>query len=132
MDLYNIGATPKKSLTLDVDFSQIPKELIHHFVRGYFDGDCSINVYERAPYYYKGWELSFISTKIMLLHFQDFFGKPKKFFACGKNFRMCYKSKKDIEEVLEYMYHDATIYLERKYEKAMIFLMPPETTKGQL
>ena len=130
-DLIRYGITPNKSLTLDINFDLIPFDLLHHFIRGYFDGDGSINYYTRAPYWYDEWELSFISTAKVLLKFQELFNKPHKLFACGNNFRFCYKSKQDIKEVLEYMYQDATIYLDRKYEKVLNFLKPSETTKEQ-
>ncbi|MBQ5475411.1 MAG: hypothetical protein IIT65_12140 [Lachnospiraceae bacterium] len=130
-DLFQLGVTPNKSLTLDIKFDLIPKELIHHFIRGYFDGDGSINYYTRPPYWYDEWELSFISTEKVLLKIQEYLGISRKLFSCGKNYRFCYKSKKDIEKVLKYMYDGATIYLERKYEKVLDFLKPSETTKEQ-
>ena len=37
--LYNIG--PRKSLS--AEFPDVPEEYLHHFVRGYFDGDGSIS-----------------------------------------------------------------------------------------
>ena len=128
-DLLQYGLTPNKSLTLNINFDLIPEPLIHHFIRGYFDGDGSINYYTRAPYWYDEWELSFVSTQAVLLKFQEYFNKPHKLFTCGKNFRFCYKSKQDIKEVLEYMYQDASIYLDRKYQKVLEFLKPSETTK---
>lgn len=128
-DLFKYGITPKKSLTLDINFKLIPQKLIHHFIRGYFDGDGSINVYRRPPYYYDEWELSFISTKKVLLAFQEFIGISHKLYSCGNNYRFCYKSKKDIEKAILYMYDNANIYLDRKYEKIQEFLMPSETTK---
>lgn len=130
-DLFQLGVTPNKSLTLDIKFDLIPEELIHHFIRGYFDGDGSINYYTRPPYWYDEWELSFISTEKVLLKIQEYLGISRKLFSCGKNYRFCYKSKKDIEKVLKYMYDGATIYLERKYEKVLDFLKPSETTKEQ-
>ena len=54
--LNNLGITPKKSLTLKIDFSLIPKELRNHFIRGYFDGDGSINKYLREGKNYYEWE----------------------------------------------------------------------------
>lgn len=128
-DLYKYGITPNKSLTLDVAFNLIPKALIHHFIRGYFDGDGSINLYTRPPYFYEEWELSFISTEKVLLFFQKEIEIPHKLYACGNNYRFGYRSKKDIEKAIHYMYKDATIYLDRKYEKVTRFLTPPETTK---
>lgn len=128
-DLQKYGITSNKSLTLDVVFNLIPQALIHHFIRGYFDGDGSINLYTRPPYFYEEWELSFISTEKMLLFFQKEFGIFHKLYTCGNNYRFGYRSKKDIEKVIHYMYKDATIYLDRKYEKVLRFLKPPETTK---
>ena len=128
-DLLKYGVTPRKSLTLDINFDLIPDNLIHHFIRGYFDGDGSINVYHRAPYYYDEWELSFISTEKVLLAFQKFIGVPHKLYRCGNNYRFCYKGKKDIEKAILYMYDNANVYLDRKYKKVQDFLKPSETTK---
>lgn len=42
-DLIKLGCMPKKSLILKFPTEeQVPKHLIHHFIRGYFDGDGSI------------------------------------------------------------------------------------------
>ena len=39
-DLIDKGCIPKKSLILDFpNENQVPKHLIRHFIRGYFDGD---------------------------------------------------------------------------------------------
>lgn len=128
-DLVELGITPQKSLTLDVNFSKISDELIHHFIRGYFDGDGSLNYYTRPPYYYDEWELSFISTKKMLRFFQEQFGISHNLYSCGKNFRFCYKGQNDIQHCLDYMYNDATIYLDRKYEKYLDFINPQRLPK---
>lgn len=43
LDLINLGCSPNKTFTLVFpDTSIVPSELIHHFVRGYFDGDGTI------------------------------------------------------------------------------------------
>lgn len=42
-DLIKLTCTPRKSLTLDFPtLDQVPNRLIHHFIRGYFDGDGSV------------------------------------------------------------------------------------------
>jgi hypothetical protein len=39
-DLVKLGCTPRKSLTLKAPTEEmVPKHLVHHFIRGYFDGD---------------------------------------------------------------------------------------------
>lgn len=43
-DLMDKGVTPRKSLTLKPP-KNIPNHLIHHWVRGYFDGDGCVHTY---------------------------------------------------------------------------------------
>lgn len=121
-DLNQLGITPNKSLTLNVDMERIPKNLRHHFIRGYFDGDGSLNCYQRENATYLEWELSFISSEIFLNEILVELDKKRKFFSCGQNYRFCFKSKQDIYEVLSYLYADATIFLDRKHEKMQEFM----------
>ncbi len=47
-DLIKLGCIPAKSLILKFPtFDQVPENLIHHFVRGYFDGDGGVSVSSR-------------------------------------------------------------------------------------
>lgn len=43
-DLLGLGMTPQKSLTLE--FPDVPEKYLQHFVRGYFDGDGNVYLYE--------------------------------------------------------------------------------------
>lgn len=119
--LNDLGITPKKSLTLDINMIKIPKDLRRHFIRGYFDGDGSLNSYKRLNYDYLEWELSFISSNKFLNQILEEIGKERKLYSCGNNYRFCFKGKKDINEIIEYLYKDATIYLDRKYKKVLEF-----------
>lgn len=119
--LNNLGITPKKSLTLKIDFDLIPKELRNHFIRGYFDGDGSINKYLRKDKDCYEWEISFISSKDFLNQILEELNKKRNFYSCGNNFRISFKAKQDIEDIINYLYKDATIYMDRKIEKANEF-----------
>lgn len=45
-DLKRLGCTEQKSLNLTFPTKeQVPPHLLHHFIRGYFDGDGSISLY---------------------------------------------------------------------------------------
>src|SRR5690606_6778822 len=48
--LISLGCGPRKS-QLGMQFPNLPKHLIHHFIRGFFDGDGCITVNKRI---YKG------------------------------------------------------------------------------
>ena len=45
-DLNNLGCTPVKSLSIRLP--KLPKSLLHHFIRGYFDGDGTVGVYKNT------------------------------------------------------------------------------------
>jgi hypothetical protein len=48
-DLINCGCTERKSLTIEFPGENIlPKNLINHFIRGYFDGDGTVGVYNNS------------------------------------------------------------------------------------
>ena len=50
-DLINLGCTPTKSLTLEFPTEKIvPKNLLRHFIRGYFDGDGGVS-YTEGDYF---------------------------------------------------------------------------------
>lgn len=119
--LNDLGITPKKSLTLKINFDLIPKELKHHFIRGYFDGDGSINSYKRENKNYLEWELSFISSEKFLNQILGELDKKRNFYSCGNNFRISFKAKEDIKDILKYLYENATIYMDRKLEKVKEF-----------
>ena len=119
--LNDLGITPKKSLTLNINMNKVPKELRRHFIRGYFDGDGSINWFIRTGGKYKEWEISFISSEIFLNQILEELNKTRTLFSCGNNYRFMFKGKSDISQILHYMFDDATVYLDRKYEKVKDF-----------
>lgn len=79
-DLIALGITPRKSLTLKFP-KNIPSEFIPHFIRGYFDGDGSVDI--RKPTKSPNHNLRF-----QLLGTLDFLENVKKYFnsACSTDF----------------------------------------------
>lgn len=43
-DLVKLGCTPRKTNDIRIPFNKIPKGLVRHFIRGYFDGDGCVHV----------------------------------------------------------------------------------------
>jgi hypothetical protein len=111
-DLIGHGCTERKSLTLEWP-KTVPNQLIKHFIRGYFDGDgCLITKKSR---------IDFTGTKVFLdkisFHFTNI-GINYKNPYIGNNgvtSRLVYGSENDILNILDYLYKDATIYLDRKF-----------------
>lgn len=111
-DLNKLGCGKRKSLILKFpSFDTIPKELFHHFIRGYFDGD--------------GWicknTFGIISSDDFCFKMQTFlwdnFNIKSYLMKAGKVSRLLVHRKEDITKLYNYMYNDATIFLERKKNK---------------
>lgn len=124
-DLLKLGVGPRKSLTLTFpNHQQVPPDLLHHFVRGYFDGDGSISWSSRHRY--NGhWALSIIATDAfnekMLGMLNKEIGLRTANLRPHPNTRgMSYLniySIPDMNRFRDYIYRDATVYLDRKMER---------------
>lgn len=113
--------------------SHIPDNLFRHFIRGVLDADGSIAVYmaKDRGYISKKYTVSFGTTpsiinyieKFLIKHniIDDFERKKSKRHQEEHrdiNYRVlniC--GQRQVEKTLDYIYKDATIYLDRKYEK---------------
>lgn len=120
--LIDKGVTPRKSLTLNVDYSKIPDNLKRHFWRGLFDGDGTFGLFGKK----KILEVSLTTSKIMaestkkeiLKLFPDFkisFYERKE--CSGLTYNLIFTTQKDGFSFLEYIYKNCNIRLNRKFEK---------------
>ena len=110
LEQYNI--TQNKSLTLRFP-TNINSDNIHHFIRGYFDGDgCFYKIYDIIG------NKQFLESLINILPFncEYSFYKPKD----DKSYVLRIRTK-SLKQFFEFMYKDATIYLDRKYQKQLAF-----------
>lgn len=120
-DLYDKGCVPNKSLILTFPPETLFKNttLIRHFIRGYFDGDGTLGVYKHSKTNSNLEEsLSFVGTFNFLKQLQKYIGNGflmKKPNCSEQVYRLSYSTKKAFN-VADYLYNNATIYLERKYE----------------
>lgn len=123
-DLINLGCIPKKSLILQFpNEMQVNKEFLHHFIRGYFDGDGSVGITDRLikGKKYKEQFIQFIGSNNFIdglceqLNFLNTFNIIST--NNGNNKQISIKSKLDFIKFYEFLYKDATIYLERKHNK---------------
>jgi hypothetical protein len=117
-DLIDKGCTPQKSLILTFpNLQTIPKHLVRHFIRGYFDGDGCLYANTKRI------SLSIVGTSDMLNGISDFLlsesilRTKQKYYNAGNAAQMYIYGNDNIKEVLDYLYQDATIYLGRKYNK---------------
>lgn len=115
-DLMRHGVIPRKSLTCT--FPDLKKDLIRHFVRGYFDGDGCITkekVNDR-------WNINITGNESFLLSLHSILKENEIQTGVYKIKRSKAKaleagSLKALTNLYEYLYKDATVYLERKFQK---------------
>lgn len=117
--LIKMGIAGKKTYLLDSSIMQyIPEHLVRHFLRGYFDGDGCIS-------WDKRYKCGNKSTIHVAGNYDFLQGSFNKYFPTKCNLRLYKKSaqchdytiqdKKEVLRFLAYLYNDAKIYLERKY-----------------
>lgn len=120
-DIEKLGVFEQKTEVLRFPTEcQVPKHLIHHFIRGYMDGDGSIsssvkNIRKTAFY------VGFCGTREFLQGIQDYFGLS---LTLGKrhdndinNYSISIGGNRQAEKVLNILYKDATVFLTRKHSK---------------
>lgn len=113
--LNRLNCLNNKSLTLQFNENLLPDNLMRHFLRGYFDGDGSI--------YHSGWSLA--GNAEFLKALQNYLLKH----VPGYTEVVVHKDKRsNVSSInkgtpraalkfLHYIYQNATVYLERKYNK---------------
>ena len=127
-DLNLLGVIPNKSLV--IKFPNISENLIPHFIRGYFDGDGFVSV---TKYLKDKDDLTlrsgicsgsreFLETLITYLPIKH------KYISSRKNLFEFKLSVNDSIKFAQYMYKDATIYLQRKFDKFNNFVKQRRST----
>jgi len=112
-DLIKLGCFQNKSLELKFPTEkQVPNKLVHHFMRGYFDGDGCITTSRQG----KDLAFSLLGTYEFLLIYEKTLNinikEPK--VTKSKAFIVQHHGNRQVKNIYEYLYKDATIYLERK------------------
>lgn len=110
--------------TYDLDFPSediVPDHLIRHFIRGYSDGDGSICINEKS---YRN-TISIQGTQLFLSGLMEKVvthtgvTRTKILNGNGNVFEWKKGGRKQVLKVLDWLYKDSNIYLERKYDKYM-------------
>lgn len=109
-DLIKLGCFPNKTFTLQ--FPDIEKELVHHFMRGYFDGDGSIYNGKQKNWYILG-NYDFLKEYQKKLIEEADLNKIK--IHKKKNiYSLSYGGNLNINKIYNFLYNNSEIYMERK------------------
>ena len=114
--LISKGVIYNKSKILKFpDNSIVPDNLLHHFIRGYFDGDGSVYIRRYIC-------ISFEGTESFLLPLLDILSEISGTHSNLYNSKNGHKSLKvggsiQVKSIYEYMYKDAIVFLGRKKKR---------------
>lgn len=119
-DLNSLGITEKKWDKV-VFPSNIPKNLIRHYLRGYFDGDGSISTAGKTMYGVQKYCISLIATEEFLLQMMNHLEKELNMTQVKLEHRYgiaiwAKGGMKQIRCFLNYIYKDSNIFLDRKHQ----------------
>lgn len=119
--LNTLGCVPKKSLILQFPDISIfsTEDLIVHFIRGYFDGDGCISYANKE---HTKICINIVGTEHMLDCINHYV--PVKLYKTKKsNTDACSVSLSGTKafKVVDYLYKNASIYLDRKYQRYLDF-----------
>lgn len=125
-DLAKYGVVENKTFKtlFPTTKGQSNNDLIRHFIRGYFDGDGSISVGENKKGHTFA-NLSICGYEPFLLKMQDFFidelglGRTKLIKEKAIH-SLRYGGRRQVEKIMDWMYKDATIYLDRKHQRYLL------------
>lgn len=123
--LHSYGLSPNKSLLAYPNLDLIPVELHRHFWRGVFDGDGSI--FQRKSRYIKdsyinSWQVYLCGSYAMTLMFYHFLDRlPAYFYHKDSIWYLSYSNRNNISIILDSLYKNANIYLDRKYGQYLRF-----------
>ena len=115
----------KQNKTIEFNFPDIPKSLYPAFIRGYFDGDGSFSKYCTGGYY--KYHLSICGTLSLLNSIKNYLEETlninfnskieKRFNTENCCYELRSSGKSNVYCLLDFLYQDASIYLDRKFIK---------------
>ena len=115
-DLIQLGVFPAKSLTLKFP-TCINSLFLHHYVRGYFDGDGGVYSYKNNK-----WEISIAGNKEFCLEMNKYLAMNNIKSTCKKHqknniFYVRLAGRLNCIDFYNLVYNNSFIYLTRKYKK---------------
>lgn len=126
-DLSRLGCIKNKTYYLCFpNNEQVPDNLIHHFMRGYFDGDGCICVTSKTKAF------NIVGCNIFLDKYENILinnctnnNKVKRYVYKNRAIgNFTYGGIKRLTDIYNFLYNNATIFLERKKKKFELIIMP--------
>lgn len=122
-DLLKLGVTPNK--TFSIKPPKIPEKFVRHYLRGFFDGDGCISIFKREDSTKSFPSVRIMGNIAMINYLRKIFNNLTK--SKLKVYRTTSKygnivgnlnyTCKNAVKILDFLYKNSNIYLDRKYKK---------------
>lgn len=117
------GCVQGKTYTLQFP-EYLPKHLVHHFIRGLFDGDGCISITPRKNRTLdsKSYQFNIVGTEAIMERVKDIFVEQIGVTRTttkhhSKAVAIHWSGRGVVTKILNYLYKDAHVYMKRKYDK---------------
>lgn len=127
-DLKKLGVIENKTNTLIFPNSnQVPDQFLNDFIRGYIDGDGSITYGHQQKNGKWNYTIKIVGTYDMISTIQKILGTNVKLEQRHpekniNNYQITIGGNNQVKRILDSLYSNSTIYLERKYNRYKQFL----------
>ena len=131
-DLIKHGCVKQKSLILQPPID-VPQNLTRHFIRGFFDGDGSISKTLKQNKSQEYWySINITSTYEMIEWIYAFLemGSIIKEKRRDKTYYYSLGGHQQVKKFFHILYDNATIYMERKYNRFLEFVEKYDENQG--
>jgi hypothetical protein len=122
LERFNI--VRNKTFTYTIPQWLLEHPLLNHFLRGYIDGDGCFRIHKKDSLKPRA-QFKILGTESMMTDLINIFNKHcgfnnniKEIYPYKNIFRLDYGGNNIINKIIDYVYKDATIYLDRKKEVA--------------
>lgn len=131
-DLIKHGVFKKKTNTLKFP-KWLDKKLFPHFIRGYFDGDGCLTHGGKCKNGNTIYNIKIVGTKNMLINIEKILKidiklqqrHPKRNVD---NWTLTINGNQQVKKIMNYLYKDSTIFLNRKYERYLELIKQYKTS----
>lgn len=119
-DLSQYGIVNNKTYIKQHISNLIPKHLLQHFIRGFFDGDGAVYLDTRKCIAFNITNANNLILEDIRQYLYDNYGITS-YIACEENrnnvpiYQLNFKGMCNAYKFSQFLYNDATIYLDRKY-----------------
>jgi hypothetical protein len=125
--LKRFNIIPNKTKIYEFPSEIINSQYVHHYMRGYFDGDgtitnCGLSINRKIL---QG-SFSILGTQSFIENYQKILiNKAKltktKIYKHKSVYKLVYIGNNNIKKIYQYLYNSSNIYLDRKKDKFMLY-----------